>query len=776
MGNNTNRRGWIKNIAIIFLSFLLILTLFSNTILNRSLPEVSAQYAMYDSISTAVKLSGTVKAKESHPVIYEEEAAENDLSQTRTVVSVYVKVGEMVEKDTPLLALKGGASKELAAAEKELAEKQAAYDLDLLKDKADALESGTVVTRAQQALDDLKDELADLRATYDKLSAAGDGSEALDEQMKAYEAQKKELTKKKEAVDGKITELEGKISALAAQLEFDLSDRSHADRLNEADDAFAQIELTYLRLKNDTEAAKAAWDELKDASAGITEWATIYDTIQSLEEQIAALRKTDSRAREDYVESLKQAARTVGAFSSGDSLSEEDSRITAVAGAVSAYIQTLDTDVFETIEKTVHLRYDWETVLFEIENVLTDALERIGVDVTDGAVQGEIAAYISAIESPARAHRRSMEDSAEAMAKLYLQIDEERGKLQVLGVDINGIDSLTDDYVAKALANAEKAYNDLNEDFTAAETEYTKAKTEVTTLRTLVDYETKLAEYESESAGFEKELTHIDEILAPLGENGSIDAFLKEIEQKEREVSSAEVELQKAQVSGNVSDVSTKQEREKQHRDIEELKAKIEAYKTAPEHTDIVAPIAGRVVALDYVPGNTVTSGNTVARIEVAEKGYLCEITVPSEEARKIQVGAECSITNSWWSDLTATVSQVRSDPQSQGKNRIVVIELMGDVNEGQTLNFTVGDRSQSYSTVLPNSAIREDSGGKFVLVVESKSTPLGVRYTATRYTINVVASDDTKSAVSGLMGGEFVITNASSPVSDGQQVRLAET
>jgi len=138
-------------------------------------------------------------------------------------------------------------------------------------------------------------------------------------------------------------------------------------------------------------------------------------------------------------------------------------------------------------------------------------------------------------------------------------------------------------------------------------------------------------------------------------------------------------------------------------------------------------------------------------------------------------VGAECSVTNSWWSNLEASVTQVRSDPQSQGKNRIVVIEVKGEVNEGQSLNFTIGDRSQSYNSVLPNSAIREDSEGKFVLVVESKNTPLGVRYTAVRYQIEIMASDDTKSAVTGLMGSEFVITNASLPITDGQQVRLAD-
>ena len=49
--NGTSRRAWVKNAAIVFLIVLLLLTFFSNTILNYSLPEVSVQYASYDSIT-----------------------------------------------------------------------------------------------------------------------------------------------------------------------------------------------------------------------------------------------------------------------------------------------------------------------------------------------------------------------------------------------------------------------------------------------------------------------------------------------------------------------------------------------------------------------------------------------------------------------------------------------------------------------------------------------------------------------------------------------------
>ena len=50
-------RGWVKNAAIIFLAVLLVLTFFSNTIMNRTLPEVATQSVTSGSI-TKRQLSG----------------------------------------------------------------------------------------------------------------------------------------------------------------------------------------------------------------------------------------------------------------------------------------------------------------------------------------------------------------------------------------------------------------------------------------------------------------------------------------------------------------------------------------------------------------------------------------------------------------------------------------------------------------------------------------------------------------------------------------------
>ena len=55
METKTSRREWVKNAAIILLAGLLVLTFFSNTIMNRNLPEVATQYVNDGSINAKVR-------------------------------------------------------------------------------------------------------------------------------------------------------------------------------------------------------------------------------------------------------------------------------------------------------------------------------------------------------------------------------------------------------------------------------------------------------------------------------------------------------------------------------------------------------------------------------------------------------------------------------------------------------------------------------------------------------------------------------------------------
>ena len=96
MEQNVKKREWVKNAAIIFLAVMLVLTFFSNTILNRTLPEVVTRYVEAGTIDSKVRISGTVSARENYDVL---------IDQTRKVASVNVKVGQAVSTGDLLFTL-----------------------------------------------------------------------------------------------------------------------------------------------------------------------------------------------------------------------------------------------------------------------------------------------------------------------------------------------------------------------------------------------------------------------------------------------------------------------------------------------------------------------------------------------------------------------------------------------------------------------------------------------------------------------------------------------
>lgn len=191
----------------------------------------------------------------------------------------------------------------------------------------------------------------------------------------------------------------------------------------------------------------------------------------------------------------------------------------------------------------------------------------------------------------------------------------------------------------------------------------------------------------------------------------------------------------------------------------------------------VTAPVTGTVISMNFVAGETYRKQDVIAVIQPSGKEYTLTATVPNDQVRLISVGDEADVQNSWWySDVQAKVTSIRSNPADPSNSKLVVFELAGEVTNGQSLTLTVGKRTASYDFIVPQSAIREDNEGKFILTVISKATPLGNRYIANRVNVNILAQDDTQCAVSGdLTGWDYVITTSAKPVEAGKQVRLKD-
>lgn len=222
--------------------------------------------------------------------------------------------------------------------------------------------------------------------------------------------------------------------------------------------------------------------------------------------------------------------------------------------------------------------------------------------------------------------------------------------------------------------------------------------------------------------------------------------------------------------SSSVDMKAAKESIEKQRKNVEKLQKESEG-------GEVKSPVNGTISSLAISAGQTANAGTTLAKIDVTDRGYTLKIPVTNEQAKKVTIGEKAELVNFWWGgdDISATLESIGTDPANPSSGKQLTFRLDGAVEPGQSITLSIGQKSANYDCLVPNSAVRSDNNGSFVLLVTSKSSPLGNRYTATRVSVNVLASDDTSTAVTGLSAGDFVLTTSSKPVSSGMQVRLAD-
>lgn len=222
--------------------------------------------------------------------------------------------------------------------------------------------------------------------------------------------------------------------------------------------------------------------------------------------------------------------------------------------------------------------------------------------------------------------------------------------------------------------------------------------------------------------------------------------------------------------SSSVDMKAAKESIEKQRKTVEKLQKESEG-------GEVKSPVNGTISSLAISAGQTANAGTTLAKIDVTDRGYTLKIPVTNEQAKKVTIGEKAELVNYWWGgdDISATLESIGTDPANPSSGKQLTFRLNGAVEPGQSITLSIGQKSANYDCLVPNSAVRSDNNGSFVLLVTSKSSPLGNRYTATRVSVNVLASDDTSTAVTGLSAGDFVLTTSSKPVSSGMQVRLAD-
>jgi multidrug efflux pump subunit AcrA (membrane-fusion protein) len=207
---------------------------------------------------------------------------------------------------------------------------------------------------------------------------------------------------------------------------------------------------------------------------------------------------------------------------------------------------------------------------------------------------------------------------------------------------------------------------------------------------------------------------------------------------------------------------------------IERKQAEVDKLRENADELEVKSSVSGTIASINASAGKSIGGEEQpLATINVTDRGFTVKIDVTNDQAKKVKTGDTAELVNFWGGDAVATLDQITSS-QTAG-NRTLVFTLTGDIQAGQNVTLSIGQKSANYDALIPLSGLREDSNGKFVYVLESKSSPLGSRYIATRVTVQELARDDKSAAVSGISSGDFIITTSNKPIEAGKQVRLAD-
>lgn len=655
------RREWVKNAAIIFLTVMLILTFFSNTIMNYSLPEVATQYVQKGTITAKVRGTGNVEATDPYNVIVKE---------TRVISAVAVKQGDTVEKDQIIYYLEDAESDELKKAEDELEELQLAYMKGLFGNNV----SSDVVSKVA--------------------SGNTDGFTAL--QTKVTDMQNR-----LEAAKERVKECQDNLDVLSLQSTVNTNNSTvnTIPEENEVSNATTKLEDAQTQETN----AQAAFE--REKTDKITE---INNQIAEKKNQISDLETLIANAQKMSSESTSGAESSSTAYTMAKK--ELDRKISALVNLGLSEGITSEEGI-----KNWYSSISWGELTDEKQKALEAAYGeyRVAVDNYNNIVS-TLKDYGS--------HQGQLE-RLEALKDELTALESKLAK-------VSGMSYTPGDSVEQAKKRLNEATTILDE------------KTDANK-QTSVAYQNRIANAE---------------------------AALK--------TAQAVYDLLKEEQTVMLSDINAELDLAKASKDISEKEEEIAKLKEKSMGAAIKAPVAGTIVSMTYVAGETTKPEEAAAVIQVDGKGFTLTIPVTNEQAKKVQVGDVAELQNSWYyEDAQVILSAIKADPDNPGQKKLLVFNVTGaSIQNGQSLSISVGQRSSEYEFVVPNSAMREDNNGKFILIVESKSSPLGNRYIATRVDVEVLASDDNNTAISApLYGYEYVITTSTKPVEAGKQVRLNE-
>ncbi|MBR6623348.1 MAG: efflux RND transporter periplasmic adaptor subunit, partial [Ruminococcus sp.] len=192
--NPIKKREIIKTLIIIFLAAMLLLTFFSNTIMNRSLPEITTETTSSGKLTERVRGSGMIMSNQTYEVT---------IDSVRVIEKINIKSGQKIKKDDVLFTVTVGSSTELREAETALDSMMLQYQTALLSEPVDYSSENQAIKNARE----------DLNQAIARRDQAYNNQTNLEQEKNQYLNDKQELST--------LSAKQGKLSAAITAIDSD---------------------------------------------------------------------------------------------------------------------------------------------------------------------------------------------------------------------------------------------------------------------------------------------------------------------------------------------------------------------------------------------------------------------------------------------------------------------------------------------------------------------------------------------------------------------------
>ena len=293
------KREIIKTVLIVFLAGLLILTFFSNTIMNKSLSQITTERTTSGKLTERLRGSGLVISNQTYGVT---------VDGNKIIDTINVKVGKEVEKGDVLMTVGTGESEELNAAVEALETLELEYNKALLTPDADYSSENQAIKNAREDLAEAIRKRDDAAANQDNIQAEKDSYKENKSQLSYYTKLQTKLSAMISAIDmdeytGAPAEYSGELISLKA-------DAEDAEKLYQEKLAVYTAMLAGGDTEEETAPTAVSPEEISAAKAAMDE----ADNIRN--EAAKAYDTRKSELRNDYSSQLTDAENNIEYYSS----------------------------------------------------------------------------------------------------------------------------------------------------------------------------------------------------------------------------------------------------------------------------------------------------------------------------------------------------------------------------------------------------------------------------------------------------------------------------